>query len=67
MNCAICTSPIAAGTAAASMVGGLYPVSDPDFFMIDETVMPEKFFHHECVVRVLDKGVVKADPGRAKV
>jgi len=50
MNCALCKKPIAPGTRAVSLVGGLFPESDPDFFMIDETVMPECHAHLECLL-----------------
>ena len=50
-QCAICKNGIEPRTKAASLVGGLFPAEDPEFFMIDVTVMPEIVVHHACLLR----------------
>ena len=55
MKCALCPIPIEPGTRAVSIVGGLFPQSDPDFFMVDETVMLESYAHLECLLRTVSE------------
>jgi hypothetical protein len=49
-NCAICQKNIPTGTRAVSVVGGLFPKEEPDFFMIDDTIMGESWLHLECLL-----------------
>lgn len=49
--CAICKLPIQPGTATVSIVGGQFPVGDPDFFMIDDTILVESYVHRDCLVK----------------
>ena len=55
MPCAFCKKPIEPGTRAVSIVGGLFPVEEQDFFMIDETVMLENHAHLECLLRIVSE------------
>ena len=57
--CPICNNKIEPGTAAITLVGGLFPVEEPDFFMMDETISPEQYVHKECILAALAKGVEK--------
>ena len=57
MTCSICEKEIKPGTPAVSVVGGLFPVDDPDFFMADEEVLRESYAHRDCMVRAVKKGV----------
>jgi hypothetical protein len=54
-TCALCGKTINPGTPAVSVVGGQFPVDDPDFFMVDETVMAESHAHLECLLGALSK------------
>lgn len=49
-NCAICHKGIATRTKAVSLVGGLFPAEEPDFFMMDETIMGESWLHMDCLL-----------------
>lgn len=51
-KCAICKNEIKPATRTVSLVGGLFPESDPDFFMVDETVMPEAYTHLDCLLKL---------------
>jgi hypothetical protein len=57
-NCAICQKDIATRTKAVSVIGGLFPEEEPDFFMMDETIMGESWLHMECLLQAFraDKG-----------
>ncbi len=55
-NCVICKKAIDPGTAATSVVGGLFPKSDPDFFMVDESVLAESHTHLPCLVKAIGGG-----------
>lgn len=52
-NCVICKSEIEIRTKSVSVVGGLFPAEDPDFFMIDESIMKESYVHLECFLKAL--------------
>jgi len=49
-NCAICQKDIPNRTKAVSVVGGLFPEEEPDFFMIDDTIMAESWLHLDCLL-----------------
>lgn len=49
-NCSICNKDIPARTKAVSLVGGLFPAEEPDFFMVDETIMGESWVHMDCLL-----------------
>lgn len=49
MKCFLCTEEIQPGTPAISIIGGLFPASDPDFFVVDEQVMGERHAHLGCL------------------
>lgn len=51
--CTLCKKPIPTGKAAVSVVGGLFPDSDPDFFMVDEQVLKESHAHLECLLKAI--------------
>lgn len=67
MNCSLCGQQIVPGTPAVSVVGGMFPVEDPDFFMTDEEVMRESYAHLKCMVDAVKTVVPTQDPGHAKV
>lgn len=48
-NCSLCSKPIAPGTSAVSIVGGMFPVEDPDFFMVEPGILGESHAHLECL------------------
>ena len=50
-NCSICKKDIPIRTKAVSVVGGLFPEEDPDFFMMDESIMGESWLHLECLLK----------------
>jgi hypothetical protein len=50
-NCSICQKDIPTRTKAVSVVGGLFPEEEPDFFMIDDTIMGESWLHLECLLQ----------------
>ena len=49
-DCVLCKKPIEPGTKSASVVGGMFPREDPDFFMVDEQVLKESYVHLECLI-----------------
>ena len=49
-NCVICEREIPTNTKTVSAVGGLFPREEPDFFMVDETVMKESHMHLDCLL-----------------
>ena len=50
-TCALCKKKIDPGTKAVSLVGGFFLVDEPNFFAMDETVMPESYTHLGCLLR----------------
>ena len=54
-QCVFCEKEIEPGTAAVSVVGGLFPKEDRDFFMVDETVLSESYAHLPCLLAVIRK------------
>lgn len=67
MNCSLCNRQIDPGTPAVSVVGGLFPLADPDFFMTDESVLREAYAHLDCMVDAVTKGAPTASLGHGKV
>ena len=55
-SCSLCRGRVLPGTTAVSIVGGLFPVEDPDFFMVDEAVLSESYAHLECLIEAVSKG-----------
>lgn len=53
MKCSICHEDIGTRKATVNVVGGLFPEEDPDFFMIDETIMKELYAHLDCFQRLV--------------
>ena len=49
-KCVFCKKPILPDVKAASIVGGYYPSSDPDFFMMDEETLAESHAHLRCLL-----------------
>lgn len=49
-ECTLCKKTIEPATRAVSIVGGLFPASDPDFFMVDEAVLRESHAHLACLL-----------------
>ena len=54
-NCVLCKLEIKPATAVVSIAGGLFPATDPDFFMLDATVLPEAYAHRECFMKLVQK------------
>lgn len=54
-NCALCKRSIEVRTKVVSVVGGLFPAEDPDFFMVDETIMKESYIHLDCLLSAISK------------
>lgn len=54
-TCALCSKTIEPGTPAVSVVGGMFPRGEEDFFMIDETVLEETHAHLPCFRRVVGR------------
>jgi len=52
-QCSLCRKDIQPGTSAVSIAGGLFPREDPDFFMIDATVLQESYTHLECLLKIV--------------
>lgn len=50
--CRICNHEIAPGSGAVSIVGGVFPCDDPDFFLIDEGILRESYTHKECLLQL---------------
>ena len=48
--CVSCEKEIPTRTKAVSVVGGLFPEEEPDFFMVDETIMKESHMHLDCLL-----------------
>jgi len=48
-DCLFCLKPIETRIKAASIVGGLFPAEDPEFFMVELTVMKECYIHLDCL------------------
>lgn len=64
--CVLCRKDIEPGTPAVSIVGGLFPKEDPDFFMIDETVLIESHAHRSCLADAIKKGMSRdSGPGQS--
>jgi len=55
-SCVFCKKPIEPGTPATSVVGGQFPREDPDFFMVDETVLAESYSHLPCLIGAVSRG-----------
>lgn len=62
-NCALCKKIIEPGTKAVSIVGGQFPREEPDFFMVDESIMVESHAHLPCLVDAVSKRSEGALPG----
>ena len=62
-NCALCKKPIEVRVKAVSVVGGLFPAEDPEFFMIDDNIMKESHLHMECFMEVISRGVRNSQDG----
>ena len=50
--CSLCKNEIGLGSPTVSIVGGQFPREDPDFFMVDETVLSESYAHLKCLLRL---------------
>lgn len=48
-KCPFCKEEIQPGTPVVSLVGGLFPVEEPDFFMIDNEILAECYAHLPCL------------------
>ena len=59
-TCPLCKEIIPPGTAAVAIVGGLFPVEDPDFFMVDQSILAEGYVHMTCFVKLTGS---RAAPG----
>jgi len=66
MKCSFCELEIKPGAPAICVVGGLFPVDEPDFFMIDESVLPEGHAHRECFRSIVELWVNRAAPSGDK-
>jgi hypothetical protein len=53
MNCPLCKKEIIPGTAAVSIVGGMFPREEPDLFVVDEQVLRESYAHLPCLLKTL--------------
>jgi hypothetical protein len=52
-TCALCRGEIKPGTPVVESVGGLFDPEDPEFFVIDESVMVTSHIHRDCLVKKL--------------
>ena len=48
--CMFCKKLIAPATPTVCIVGGFFPASDPDFFMVDQQVLREGHVHRDCLL-----------------
>lgn len=60
-KCVLCKVDIKAATAVVSIAGGLFPAEDPDFFMLDATVLPETYAHLECFRKLVQNPKTEKD------
>lgn len=54
-TCALCRKEIAPATPTVEMVGGLFDPADPDFFVVDESVLGVSHVHRDCVLQKLKR------------
>lgn len=54
-TCALCRGEIKPATPVVEMVGGLLDPEDPEFFVIDESVLVTSYAHRECLVKKLQQ------------
>ena len=50
MTCSLCKNEIRPGTAAVSIVGGMFPIDEHDLFVVDEEVLRESYAHLPCLL-----------------
>jgi len=50
-TCIACREKIKPATPIVEVVGGLLDPDDPDFFVVDEGVMPTTYVHRECLIK----------------
>ena len=63
IDCVLCQKQISPGTRAVSVVGGQFPIDDPDFFFMDEEILKEGHVHLACFLQVVKDGVhARTDP-----
>jgi len=51
-RCTLCKKDIELSTPTVSIVGGMFPKEEPDFFMVDPQVLPENYVHLECLLNL---------------
>lgn len=55
--CVLCKQAVGTGVGVVSIVGGQFPVTDPDFFFMDEEILKESHAHLACFLQVVKDGV----------
>jgi hypothetical protein len=53
--CALCKGQIQPASPAVELAGGLFDPDDPDFFVIDESVLVVSYAHRDCLLKQLKK------------
>jgi len=48
-TCVLCRQPIKPSTPAVELAGGLLDPADPDFFVVDESVLAVCHVHRDCL------------------
>jgi hypothetical protein len=55
MKCVLCSKDIAPGTPTVEFIGGLFDPEDPEFFVVDESVLSATHTHRDCMVEMVKK------------
>jgi len=52
-ECALCRTALEAGRPGVELAGGFFDPQDPEFFIIDDSVMVVSYMHLECLLKTL--------------
>ena len=52
-NCGICKQGAVPGTKLVELAGGFFDESDPEFFVMDDSVLVVSYLHLQCLLDVV--------------
>lgn len=55
-TCAICQGVVMPGKKAVELAGGFFDPGDPEFFVIDDSVLVVSYVHLECMLKAVRAG-----------
>lgn len=53
MICGLCKKKIEPARPAVELAGGLFDPQDPDFFVMDDSVLAVSYVHKDCLLKRL--------------